>query len=222
MVDIIEGYETEEQQVDAIKKWWKENGNSLIIGAVVGLAGLWGWRYYNDSVIATQEQQSQAYSTMLLQFEAQNGAKDLTQISAFVNDNISNNYGILAALLLSKEAIQQQNFALAKEQLLQVQKENKFAPLNDVVNLRLARVQVELGEHEAALQTLTLIKSNSFLAKASQEKGNIYLHKGDLQQARGAFQEAIMASEGRVDPILQLQFDDLATTTDDVAAPVLE
>ena len=45
MVDIIEGYETEEQQVEAIKKWWKANGNTLIIGAVVGLAGLWGWRF---------------------------------------------------------------------------------------------------------------------------------------------------------------------------------
>lgn len=223
MVDIIEGYETEEQQVDAIKKWWKENGNSLIIGAVVGLAGLWGWRYYNDSVITAQEQQSQAYSAMLLQFEAQDGTKDLTQISTFVNDNIANSYGVLAALALAKEAVLQKDFALAKSQLLQVQKENKYIPLNDVVNLRLARVEAELGEYDQALQTLTLIKSNSFLAKALQEKGAIYLQQGDLVQARSAFQEAIMASEGRVDPILQLQFDDLATSADDVvAAPVLD
>ena len=70
MVDIIEGYETEEQQVDAIKQWWKDNGNTLVIGAVVGLAGLWGWRFYGDSVIEGQEQASQAYSDMLVKFEA--------------------------------------------------------------------------------------------------------------------------------------------------------
>jgi predicted negative regulator of RcsB-dependent stress response len=55
VVDIIEGYETEEQQVDAIKKWWHENGTMLIVGAVVGLAGLWGWRYYGETVSTSQE-----------------------------------------------------------------------------------------------------------------------------------------------------------------------
>ena len=62
VVDIIEGYETEEQQVDAIKKWWSENGTALIVVAVIGLAGLWGWRYYGESVIAAQEQTSSEFA----------------------------------------------------------------------------------------------------------------------------------------------------------------
>ncbi|MGU3844696.1 YfgM family protein, partial [Vibrio diabolicus] len=44
----MELYDTEEQQVEAIKDWWKENGKAVIIGAVVGLGGLFGWRYYQD------------------------------------------------------------------------------------------------------------------------------------------------------------------------------
>lgn len=221
MVDIIEGYETEEQQVDAIKNWWKQNGNSLIIGAVVGLAGLWGWRFYNDSIVTNQEQQSQAYSQMLLQFEAQGADKNFTAISTFVEQNIDNNYGVLAAMLLAKEAVVEKDYALAKTQLLLLQKENKYAPLNPVINLRLARVQVELGEFDQALATLALISEKSFQAKAWQVKGTLFLKQNDLANARNAFQEAINASAGRVDPILQLQFDDLATADTGLAAPVL-
>ena len=223
MVDIIEGYETEEQQVEAIKSWWKANGNTLIIGAVVGLAGLWGWRYYNESVISVQEATSQAYTDMLLQFEAQDGEKDLENISTFAADNIDNNYGVLASSLLAKEAVAQKNYELAKAQLVQLQTQNSYEPLNAVINLRLARVQAELGEYESALATLALISEKRFLAKAYQVKGSVYLKQGDQEKARSAFQDAINASQGRVDPVLQLQFDDLALPADaPVTEPVLD
>jgi len=219
VVDIIEGYETEEQQVEAIKGWWKENGNTLIIGAVVGLAGLWGWRFYNDSVVTGQEKASQAYADMQLNFEAQGADKDLQNISTFVADNIDNNYGVLASLLLAKEAVNKKDYALAKTQLLQLQSQNSYKPLNAVINLRLARVQAELGEYKEALATLALISENKFLAKAYQVKGAVFLKQGEQEKARSAFQDAINESEGRVDPILQLQFDDLAVAAN---APVLD
>jgi predicted negative regulator of RcsB-dependent stress response len=221
VVDIIEGYETEEQQVEAIKKWWKANGNTLIISAVVGLAGLWGWRFYNKSVISAQEMTSQAYTDMLLQFEAQDGEKGLESISAFAADNADNSYGVLASLLLAKEAVAQKNYELAKTQLVQLQTQNSYEPLNAVINLRLARVQAELGEYEAALTTLALITEKRFLAKAYQVKGAVYLQQGEPEKARSAFQDAINVSQGHIDSVLQLQFDDLALP-EAAAVPVLD
>ncbi|WP_019615004.1 YfgM family protein [Psychromonas ossibalaenae] len=223
MVDIIEGYETEEQQVDAIKSWWKENGNTLIIGAVVGLAGLWGWRFYNESIVTAQETASQAYSDVLVKFEAQGAEDGLDEMKAFIADNSGNNYGVLASLLLAKEAVVQKQFDLAKTQLVTLQSQNSYVPLNAVINLRLARVEAELGEYEQALKTLELITEESFLAKAGQVKGGIHLQQGDLEKARSAFKDAVNASKGRVDPVLQLQLDDLAVSAPAVpAAPVLD
>gem|GEM_PF-590999 len=223
MVDIIEGYETEEQQVVAIKSWWKENGNTLVIAAVVGLAGLWGWRFYNESVITGQEEASQAYSNMLVKFESKGAESGLDDIKTFIADNQDNNYGVLASLLLAKEAVQQKDFALAKAQFVQLQSQNEYAPLNAVINLRLARVEAQLGEDEQALKTLTLITEPSFLAKANQVKGAIYLKMGEIEKARAAFQDAVNASQGNIGPILQLQVDDLAIVNDKtLAAPILE
>lgn len=223
MVDIIEGYETEEQQVEAIKKWWKANGNTLIIAAVVGLAGLWGWRFYNDSVISKQEATSQAYSDMLVKFEAQDEGQRLEIVRAFAAENTDNSYGVLASLLLAKEAIAEKNYELAKTQLMQLQSQNSYQPLDALINLRLARVQSELSEYAAALTTLALIEEKQFLAKAYQLKGSIYLKQGEVEKARSAFQDAINVSQGRVDSVLQLQFDDLALPKDaPAAAPILD
>jgi len=221
LVDIIEGYETEEQQVDAIKQWWKDNGNTLVIGAVIGFAGLWGWRFYNDSVVEGQEAASQAYNAMLVQFEAQGEDADLEQVSAFIDANSDSNYAVLASLLLAKEAVAKKDFELAKSQLVQLQAQNEYAPLSPLINLRLARVEVELAQFSEALATLALITETGFVAKAEQVKGTVLLKQGDVDGARDAFQRAIDASAGRIDPVLQLQFDDVASATDSVAAEPL-
>ena len=223
MVDIIEGYETEEQQVEAIKGWWKKNGNTLVISAVVGLAGLWGWRYYNESVTTAHESTSQAFSEMQTKFAAETGEKDLQVISDFVAENNDNTYGLLASLLLAKEAVEQHKYDLAKTQLQQAQKQNSYKPLNPVINLRLARVESELGDNDAALATLALITEKPFLARAEQLKGNVYLQMDDQDKARSAFQDAINNSQGRVDPVLQLQADDLGLSEPKIATePVLD
>ena len=54
----MELYDSEEQQVEAIKDWWKENGKAVVLGVVVGLGGLFGWRYYQDSVVQAQAHQN--------------------------------------------------------------------------------------------------------------------------------------------------------------------
>ena len=223
MVDIIEGYETEEQQVDAIKKWWSENGTMLIVGAVIGLAGLWGWRYYGETVSTSQENASTEFAQVLAKYDAKGEEHSTTEMQTFIADNKGNSYATLASLLLAKEAVQAGDLTLAKTQLTDLLESNDYAPLNPVIELRLARVNTELGDYDAALSILNNITDEGFLVKANQGKGVVYLKQGNIESARNAFQDAVDASEGRVDPILQLQLDDLAIAKADIApAPKLD
>ena len=50
----MEIYQSEEQQVEAIKGFWKENGNSIIAGLVVGFAGFIGFNVYQDNKLANE------------------------------------------------------------------------------------------------------------------------------------------------------------------------
>ena len=48
MKNFIQVDNTEEEQVEQIKKWWNSNGKQIIAGAVIGLAGIWGWNIYSE------------------------------------------------------------------------------------------------------------------------------------------------------------------------------
>ena len=39
-------YTSEDEQVEALKKWWKENGKSVIGGVIIGAGLLFGGRAY--------------------------------------------------------------------------------------------------------------------------------------------------------------------------------
>ena len=58
-------FETEEQKIDAIKKWWQENGKMVIAGLILGGALIAGWRFYQDYKIKHAEQASVLYETVL-------------------------------------------------------------------------------------------------------------------------------------------------------------
>ena len=52
---------TEEEQVEQLKKWWKENGLSIVGGVVVGLALVFGWRSWQHHQL-----ERSAHSTIIL------------------------------------------------------------------------------------------------------------------------------------------------------------
>ena len=62
----MEQFATEEQQVEAIKRFWKEHGTAIIVGAALGLGGLWGWRYYSVNTKLRVKKQHQLLIKMRL------------------------------------------------------------------------------------------------------------------------------------------------------------
>ena len=82
----MEVYETEEQQVEAIKSWWKENGKAVVLGAVIGLGGLYGWRYYQGEIQSAKEQASEAYTQAMNTLDS--GSENaIAEVKAFIAAN---------------------------------------------------------------------------------------------------------------------------------------
>ncbi len=206
MVDIIEGYATEEQQIDAIKNLWKKYGTILMISIVIAFGGFWSWHYYKSEHRVSQEEASQAYSNLMIKFQARGIDGDRNDLQKFAKENEHNSYGVLVSLLLVKELVKQKDYKQAISQLVVLQSDNRYLPLKPVINLRLAKIQLAFGKFDDALKTAALITEPSFTVKMNQLKGLIYLKKGDKVKAYYAFKLAVDKSQGNVDPILQMQF----------------
>lgn len=44
----MEIYENENDQVEAVKRFFAENGKALAVGVILGVGALIGWRYWNS------------------------------------------------------------------------------------------------------------------------------------------------------------------------------
>ncbi|KOE78879.1 YfgM family protein [Vibrio parahaemolyticus] len=203
----MELYDTEEQQVEAIKDWWKENGKAVIIGAVVGLGGLFGWRYYQDTVIQASETASQSYTTAMNTLQ-EKGVDAQSDVQAFIESNEVKEYSVLAALQLAKAQVEAKDFAAALEQLKWAQSNTKDAALSPLINYRIARIETEMGNFDAANTELGKVTDTAWAGRIAELRGDIALRQGDKDAAYAAYTEAQQAADAS--PTLQMKLDDLA------------
>jgi predicted negative regulator of RcsB-dependent stress response len=203
----VELYDTEEQQVEAIKDWWKENGKAVILGAVVGIGGLLGWRYYQDSVASAQEAASESYTAAVQQIAA-SGVEAEADVQSFIDANKDSQYSVLAALQLAKVQVEAGNLDEALAQLEWAQSATDDQAVSAVIHYRLARLKAEQGEFDAAINELAAIADESWAGRVAELRGDILLRKGDTQAAYAAYTEA--QQSGDASQTLQMKLDDLA------------
>lgn len=208
----MEIYNTEEQQVEAIKRFWKQNGISIIAGVVIGLAGLYGFRFYQAQQVATIQGQSSQYAALIEKIAAEGADKSawLIEAQTFIEANPGSSYAVLTALLAAKEAVMAKEYPVAEKQLAWVVANTKSPEIIAVASLRLARVQTEQANYEAALSTLTATLPKSFIAQQQELKGDVLLKSGDEVKAKAAYQAALAAAEDGKNPLLQVKLNELA------------
>lgn len=203
----MEQFTTEEQQVEAIKKFWKDNGIAIILGAVLGFGGLWGWRYYNAELLASQEQASDAYQNAVDDLGKEDAA--FSSVKTFVSENSDSPYAFMASFKLAKEAIEREDLSEAAKQLTWITQSNANSAIKDVALLRLARVQMEQEKFADAFAELNTISSSSFNAQIDEVKGDIYQRQGKMDEALEAYTAAL--EDAGNNPVLQMKLDDLTS-----------
>ncbi|MDC0609130.1 YfgM family protein [Vibrio sp.] len=203
----MELYDTEEQQVEAIKDWWKQNGKAVIIGTVIGLAAIGGWKYYENHTQKTQESASHAYTNVISTLDSE-GAKAESTVQSFIDGNKDSQYAVLAALQLAKVQIEAGNLDEGLAQLEWAKGNTKDEALSALINFRAARVQAEQGDYDQATKSLDAIKNDDWQGRVLELKGDIALRQGDKDAAYIAYTEAQQAKDAS--QTLQMKLDDLA------------
>lgn len=206
----MEVYQTEEQQVEAIKTYWQENGNMIIAGIALGFAGFIGFNLYKDNKLENELAVSDSYQ-VLIENSVKNKAAFSENAEKFINENAETSYVSLTALALAKEAAANKDWQAAQTQLTAALNSAPSEGIKGIASLRLARVQIQLGEYEQALATLSKPLPTSFTAAIEEIKGDTYLLQDKKELARSAYQAAIAADGLTSSPSLQMKLDDLAT-----------
>jgi len=203
-------YETEEQQIEALKKWWKENGSMVIAGIAIGVIMIVGWRYYGNYQKTHAEYASQTYESVV---QTLSTTMDTTDAQAKVNELFSSYsdtpYASLSALMLAKKQLQKGEMQQAMQQLEWVINNAQQTELIHIARLRLARVMLASGQTDKALEIINIDYPSSFAALYEELKGDIYVSRKELDQARVAYDKAILNSGIQPSKWLKLKRNDL-------------
>ena len=179
----------EEQEINQLKDWWKENGKTIIVAFILGVGGMFGWRYWQTHQAEQIAQASAQYDALIYSAQQDEQAKK-ANIEQFVQANSKTAYAVFALLDEAKKATEKQDFAAAEANLNQALTQSQDEVLTSIVALRLSAVQFQLGQLDNALTTLNQVKGESFNARKAILTGDIQVAKGDKVAAKNSFEQA--------------------------------
>ncbi len=179
----------EEQEINQLKDWWKENGKTIIVAFILGVGGMFGWRYWQAHQAEQIALASAQYDALIYSAEQDEQAKK-AKIEQFVQANSKTAYAVFALLDEAKKATEKQDFSAAEANLNQALMQSQDEVLTSIVALRLSAVQFQLGQLDNALTTLNQVKGESFNARKALLTGDIQVAKGDKVAAKNSFEQA--------------------------------
>lgn len=212
------GYNTEEEQVEALKKWWKEKGTSTVLLIAIVLAGWFGWQGWQARQAQAAEAAAQQYQTLLLIANQLSqmpnpGAVDRAadMVAKLKEEHAGSVYTAYSALLLARLKVEQDAIDDAIAELQWILDSEVADNLKQLASIRLARLQFANGDVSGAKTLVESALDGDFAISAGELMGDILLKEGDVEAARAAYKQALsialVANEPQ--PFIQMKLDAL-------------
>jgi len=202
----LASYASDEEQLEALKNWWKENGSSLITGIAIVLVVFFGARWWQDSRQATAEAAAEVYDGIIEQLAlVQDSGLDAETLAAMEssydllrNDFPDSIYARFGALLLASVYVEQENYSQAQVELQWVLDNQELGFMKSaeqevflIARVRLARVLIAQERAQEALNLLAEVDPGTMAATYAEVQGDAYAQLGQVEQARAAYERAI-------------------------------
>ncbi|UTF60862.1 tetratricopeptide repeat protein [Gilvimarinus sp. DA14] len=207
---------TEEEQLENLKRLWKEYGTTIIASVAVATAGYFGWNYWQSAEQQRIAQASDTYEEIVASASGpaagEESAATTEHLAAQIKDSADDTaYAAQAAFFAAKAAVQNDNLDQAQQQLQWVIDNSKTEAFQEIARMRLARVLAAKGEYDSALQLVSAAPAVGFAAEQAEVRGDILRMSGDQASAYSAYQEALENFDGDQQRrlVLQMKADDM-------------
>ena len=192
--------DTEEEQIELLKKWWNENGKAIVIGVVTAVVLFVGWQTWRSHQQARNEAAADIFQQMITAAETPDGTVKAAELAEQLpKDYATTVYGVFAALQLAKDAVVANDLPRAATLLEWAQSQHPDASLKPLIGFRLAKVQYAQGELEKALISLSGIDGSAWLVVAAELRGDILQAQNKPDAARESYNAALKALDASGD-----------------------
>ncbi|MEM8499314.1 MAG: tetratricopeptide repeat protein [Pseudomonadota bacterium] len=212
---MVDEYRTDEEQIEAIKNWWDENGKSTLFTIVLAVGATFGWQQWQSSKQESLEAASNQYQQLLSAIQTEERTASQTATAEHLVGEIKQNwpkttYAHFAALQSAKMNVQENDLDAAQQELQWVINNNAPEPaITAIARLRLARVTFAKDGAEAALAVIDNVETGPYKALYAEFRGDLHDELGNLDLAEQQYSLAKDASGAAVNsegnPLLELK-----------------
>jgi len=214
---------SEEEQLEVLKRWWKDYGKTVIIAALITVAGYFAYTTWQDQQRQKAENASETYEQLIKLVNVEQGKTlsdadraTINRLAEELKDGDSESmYAHSAAFFLAKLAVNDNKLDVAAAELKWVLSAKPDTATEQLARLRLARVLTAQAAYADALAQLSPEPAAAFTAEYAEARGDILKLQGDLDAARIAYEKALAVT----DPQQQERFMLLQMKVDDLKAP---
>ncbi len=201
---------TEDEQVEQIKRWWRENGKSILVGLIIGIGGLFSWRFWVDYQDRIASEAAAQYDQVLIQLGRTEYQPAISSSQQLIDEYGSTSYVTLARLAQAKAHVELKEFEQAKAPLKAIIEDQSDSHLAWLARSRLASVFLQLKQYDQVLTVLDVEYPLAFKAGFEELRGDVYASQGEKEKARKAYQQAKLSTpqSGNTN-FLQQKLDDL-------------
>ena len=181
----------EQEQLAALKGWWKDQGNlvlGLIAAVAFGVAAWQGWNWYTRSQAL---QASALYESLAKGIQAADAKAVRDAAGALAEGYPRTLYASMAALASARFHFDRNDLKGAKAQLQWVIERSSSEDLRDVARLRLASLLLDEKAYDGALGQLEAKHGEPFAAQFAALKGDLLVAKAQTAEARAAYRIAL-------------------------------
>ena len=204
----------EQEQVDALKAWWKDNGKYVVGVLALGVLVFAGMQFWKSHQATQAAEAAKLYAEVARQV-ATNDAKRIGDAAdALASRYGSSAYAPRAQLLAAQASLQAKDITHAKIQLLWVIEHAAESSLQDTARLKLASILLDEKKYDEALKQLDTAHPESFTGLYSDLKGDVLSAMGKTAEARLAYQQALDKTDVKSTyrNLIQLKLDGLGTS----------
>lgn len=189
-------YLTDEEQAERLKRWWEQNGTSLVIGVVLAVAAVLGWRWYQGYA----QDQADAASDVFADYVAarNEAASTEDQLATIDAEYEGSGYHVFTLLYRADDEIEAEDWEEAAALLERAVQLADNDTLKDIARFRVAKVLYQLDRLDECEAELAAIRSSGLEAHVAELSGDVFVARGDLERARIAYQSGVDAA--RRDP----------------------
>lgn len=188
---------TEEEQIEAIKQWWKKNGSSLLIGVALALAIVFGWQAWQNHQAEQQARAAADFGQLMEQAGEAESEEERESVVYLANEIREEHgdtaYAVYAMLILANQQMMADNDPAAAAGSLEwaLDQSGSSEALSMVVRTRLARAQYGAGQYDDALATVRGIDgAGAFEGLLAELEGDILVATGETDAAEEAYLRA--------------------------------